>query len=220
MSPVEIAIQLRRKHMLIGTGIVLGGLWLCLVAYFFLREKTQEPMRPGIVAVRSASPVATPKVPTVSLKAQHSFIAPMLYPNTPSYSFVSAPSTTKASALMRIHQTSDAVMKSIGGGGNGAITTTSGSRSSSRGIQSSSISYGGNLLSLSSSIALASPGAREATNLAVTTESSGNQERPGHIRTTTGDPDDPFLDPIGDVAWALMLLLTIGWCVRVRLRKQ
>ncbi len=221
MSPIEIAMQLQRKHIIIGAGIVFCGLWLCLVAYFLFGEKTPAPVNPGAVAVRSASPVATPNAPTVSLKAPRSSVAPMLHHSAPVYSFIHVPAAPKASMSIRIHQTSDASVHTIGsGGGSGVIATTGGGSNGGRGIRTSSISYGGSLLALSSSVALAAPGASEATSLASTTEGSGNPNRPDHIRTTTGDPMDPFLDPIGDVAWVLILLLTIGWCVRVRLRKQ
>ena len=57
MSPIEIAMQLQRKHIIIGAGIVFCGLWLCLVAYFLFGEKTPAPVNPGAVAVRSASPL-------------------------------------------------------------------------------------------------------------------------------------------------------------------
>ena len=119
---------------------------------------------------------------------------------------------------MRIHQTSDASVHSVGGGGSGSgIATTSG-RNSSRGV-SSSISYGGNMLALSSSLALASPGASNATSLASTTETNKEILRARKV-DPVDPPFDPFPDPIGDVAWGLMLLLTTAWCVRVRLRRQ
>ena len=216
-------MQLQRKHIILGAGIVFFGLWLCLVAYLYFGEKYQAPVTPGVVAVRSASPVAFSNAPTVSVRAPRSSAAPLIHHSVPIYSYVSTSATPKAamsSTSMRIHQTSNASLKTIGGGGGGGIATTSGGSSGGRGIRTSSGSYGGSLLALASSVALAAPGASEATSLASTTEGSGNPNRPDHIRTTTGDPMDPFLDPIGDVAWVLMLLLTIAWCVRVRLRKQ
>lgn len=63
-----------------------------------------------------------------------------------------------------------------------------------------------------------SPVAAQATSIASTTEAPMNNHPA--IKKVTGDPFDPFLDPVGDVTWPLMLLLTIGWCVRVRLKKQ
>ncbi len=214
-------MQLQRKHIILGAGIVFFGLWLCLVAYLYFGEKYQAPVTPGVVAVRSASPVASSNAPTVSVRAPRSSAAPLLHHSAPTYSYVSTSVTPKAAMSIRIHQTSDASVHTIGsGGGSGVIATTGGGSTGGRGIRTSSISYGGSLLALASSVALAAPGANEVTSLASTTEGSGNPNRPDHIRTTTGDPMDPFLDPIGDIAWIWMLLLTIGWCVRVRLRKQ
>ena len=224
MSPVEIAIQLRRKHLIIGAGIVFVGLWLCLMAYFFFGEKTQAPVTPGAVTVRSASPVATPNAPTVSLTTPRSSVAP-LHHNAPTYSFITTPATPKAtmsSTSMHIHQTSDAAVQSIGGGGNGTIATTSGSRSGSRGISYTSVAYSGAIYVPTSSNAFTAVGASQAGDVA--------SQRIGAPRRATMTEDgeypedrpDPVPDetPVGDVAWALMLLLTIGWCVRIRLRKQ
>lgn len=223
MSHIEIAMQLQRKHIIIGAGIVFCGLWLCLVAYFLFGEKTPAPVNPGAVAVRSASPVATLNAPTVSVKAPRSSAAPLLHHNTPAYSYVSTSATPKAamsSTSMRIHQTSDASLKTIGGGGGGGIATTSGGSSGGRGIRTSSGSYGGSLIALASSTSIASPGATEAASIAtVTTESPSHASSP---RKLPDHGEEWWLkeQPIGDVAWGWMLLLTIGWCVRVRLRKQ
>ena len=35
-----------------------------------------------------------------------------------------------------------------------------------------------------------------------------------------GQDEEPFKDPIGDVPWVIMLVLTMTFCVRVRLKKQ
>lgn len=225
MSPIEKAMQLQRKHIILGAGIVFAGLWLCLVAYLYLGEKTQAPVTPGIVAVRSASPVATSNAPTVSVRAPRSYAAPLLHHSAPTYSYVSTSATPKAamsSTSMRIHQTSSASVKTIGGGGGGGIATTSGGSSGGRGIRTSSGSYGGSLIALAASTPVTSPGAKEVTNIASMAESS--TQRPG-IKKVVDDPEEPFPNPVpptpvGDVAWVLMLLLTIAWCVRVRLRKQ
>ena len=224
MSPVETAMQIQRKHIIIGAGIIFCGLWLCLVTYFLFGEKTPAPVNPGAVAVRSASPVATPNAPTVSLKAPRSSVAPMLHHSAPIYSFISVPTTPKAamsSTSVRMHQTSDASVQSVGsGGGSGTIATTSGGSNGSRGIRTSSGSYGGSLIALAASTPIASPGATEAASIAtVTTESPAHASSP---RKLPDHGEEWWLEeqPIGDVAWVLMLLLTIGWCVRVRLRKQ
>ena len=220
MSPIEIAMELQKKHMILGAGIVFGCLWLLLVFYFLTEGQGKDPAHHVEVAVHPASPVAGSSAPSVAFRSSRLFTPQVHYSApTPQWSYIQQ--APMSSTSMHIYQTSSATVHQIGGGGaGGGIALTSGGGNSSRGVRTSAISYGGSMVALSSSIALASPGASEATSLASTTESGASHARFGHIRTTTGDPMDPFLDPVGDVAWALMVLLTIGWCVRVRLKKQ
>lgn len=227
MSPIEIAMQLQRKHIILGAGIVFCGLWLCLVAYFLFGEKTPAPVNPGAVAVRSASPVATLNAPTVSVKAPRSSVAPMLHHSAPAYSFVTAPTAPKAamsSTSVRMHQTSDASVQSVGsGGGSGSIATTSGG-SSSRGIKYTSIAYSGTIYVPTKNNAITAVGATTAGDVASQRIGAPRRATKTEDGVLPGYNEDPVPDeveqPIGDVAWGWMLLLTIGWCVRVRLRKQ
>lgn len=228
MSPVEIAMQLQRKHIIIGAGIVFCGLWLCLVAYFLFGEKTPAPVNSGAVAVRSASPVATLNAPTVSVKAPRSSAAPLLHHNTPAYSYVSTSATPKAamsSTSMRIHQTSDAAVQSIGsGGGSGVIATTSGGSTGGRGIRYTSIAYSGTIYVPTKNNAITAVGATTAGDVAsqrIGAPRRATKTEDGQLPGYNEDPvPDEVEQPIGDVAWGWMLLFTIGWCVRVRLRKQ
>ena len=226
MNPVQIVKYKQRKKVIIGLGIVFTGLWLLLVFYWLTGNKQTIPSVPAAqVTVHAPSPVATGSTPAATFRSSRR-VAPLIHHSaaTPSWSYVqSAPKATMGSTSIRIHLTSSATVHSIGGGGGGgALYTTSGGGNSGKGIRttSSSISFGGNLVALSASTAITSPGAKEASSLASTTAVSGSQERPGRIKTVNGDPKDPFLDPVGDVAWGWMLLLTIGWCVRVRLSKR
>ena len=220
MSPIEIAMQIQRKHMVLGAGIAFGCLWLMLVFYLMTQGNEQHPAHPAEVAVHPASPVAGGSTPSATFRSSRSF-APQVHYSAPTPQWSYVQQAPMSSTSMHIYQTSSATVHHIGGGGaGGGIALTSGGGNGGRGVHSSSIGYGGSMVALSSSIALAAPGASEATSLASTTESGASHARFGHIRTTTGDPMDPFLDPVGDVAWVLMVLLTIGWCVRVRLKKQ
>ena len=221
MSPVETVMQSNRKKIIIGAGIVAGGLWILLVMYLLAESKKDYSVaQPGVVAVHAPSPVGGSSSPSATFRSSRLFTPQVQY-SVPTYQWSFVEQAPMTSTSMHLYQTSSATVHHVDGGGAGVgIALTSGGNNGGRGNRSSSISYGGSLLALSSSVALASPGAREATSLASTTEESASQNRPGRIKTTNSDPLDPFLDPIGDIAWPLMLLLTIGWCVRLRLRKQ
>lgn len=224
MNPVQIVKYKQRKKLILGFGIVFTGLWLLLV--FYLLTGNKEPIPTAHITVHAPSPVAAGSMPTATFRSSRR--ATQLNRQTasiPQWSYLpNAPKAMMGSTSMHVHQISSATVHSIGGAGGsgGGIYTTSGGSNSGKGIRttSSSISFGGNLVALSASTAIAAPGAKEATNLASTTAVSGSKERPGRIKTTNGDPMDPFLDPVGDVAWGWMLLLTIAWCVRVRLSKR
>ncbi len=121
--------------------------------------------------------------------------------------------TTPTTGSMHIYQTSDATVKSIGGGGNtGGIATTNGHGNNRQGI-----SFGGNMLALAASTPLAAPGAAQATSIASTTEAPMNNHPA--IKKVTGDPFDPFLDPVGDVTWGLMILLAADYATMCGVRK-
>lgn len=227
MNLIEIAMQLQRKHIIIGAGIVFFGLWLCLVAYLYFGEKYQAPVTPGVVDVRSASPVATSNAPTVSVRAPRSSAAPLIHHSAPTYSYVSTSATPKASmssTSMRIHQTSSASVKTIGGGGGGGIATTSGGSSGGRGIRYTSVSYSGAIYVPTTNNAVTAVGATQAGDVAsqrIGAPRRATKTEDGEYPVDRPDPvEDEVYTPVGDVAWVLMLLLTIAWCVRVRLRKQ
>ena len=126
-----------------------------------------------------------------------------------SYSFTPKsllPNASMGSTSMRIHQTSDATVHQIGGGGGGmGIATTSGGSNSGRGINYSGAIY------VASMSAVTAVGASTATSLAttVTEEPAAAPDR----RRVDHNPHGPFPDPVGDVAWPLMALLAIGYAL-------
>ena len=228
MNPVQIVKYQQRKKVIIGLGIVFTGLWLLLVFYWLTGNKQTIPSVPAAqVTVHAPSPVATGSTPAATFRSSRR-VAPLIHHSaaTPSWSYVqSAPKATMGSTSIRIHLTSSATVHSIGGGGGGgALYTTSGGGNSGKGIRttSSSISFGGNLLALSASTSLASPGAKEAKSIATTTQSASQQASGSSPRRLPGHEEEWWLEetPVGDVAWGWMLLLTIAWCVRVRLSKR
>ena len=210
----------KHKYLAIAISIVVGGLWIALVMYTFSLGKTKIPVNPGVAAVSSPHHSNGVNAPSVTFKNSSSASWSLLHHNasvTPATTAM--PQATMSSTSMRIHETSSATVHQIGGGGmgsgQGVIATTSGAN---RGMSYSGISAGGNMLAISSSLALAAPGASRANDIASTTLSEPNSA-PG-MRKVNSNPHGPFPDPVGDVAWPVILLLTIAWCVRVRLRKR
>ena len=224
MNPVQIVKYKQRKKLIIGLGVVFGGLWLLLV--FYLLTGNKEPIPTAQVTVHAPSPVATGSMPTATFRSSRR--ATQLNRQTasmPQWSYLpNAPKAMMSSTSMRIHQTSSATLQSIGGaGGNGGGYTTGGS---TKGKSTPSITAGfsGAIYLPTAHNAVTEVGARQANE--VSTASSTLMASPR--RMTMDDfpeyPEDPVPDeietPIGDVAWGWMLLLTIAWCVRVRLSKR
>lgn len=221
MKTKPLRIMQKHKYLAIAISIVVGGLWIALVMYTLSLGKTKVPVNPGVAAVSSAHQSHGTSMPTASFKTLSS--APWSLMNQSAAVTPEAtahPQATMGSTSYRLHQTSSATAHVVGSGtgsaGQGVIATTS---SSNKGISYSGISAGGNMLAISSSLALAAPGASRANEIASTTEVSEPRAIIGK-RKTPVDPFDPFLNPVGDVAWPVMLLLTIAWCVRVHRRKQ
>ena len=85
------------------------------------------------------------------------------------------------------------------------------------------LSYGGNMLALSSSMALSAPGASHANDLSGLAASPAAVPAKDAPRRTPPAPLDPFLNPIGEVVCPLMALLTayaITIVCRAKARRQ
>ena len=216
MSLVQQATSERSSRIVILFSVLVGGLWLAMTIYFLVDSKKTTTAGKSAVAIHATSPVATGSTPAATYKAPRVAATPLVHHSTsatPSWSFVQK-TTPMTSTSFRLHETSSATTQNIGGGGNGTgIATTSGHGTSGRGI-----SYGGNMLALAATTPLAVPGAGNATSIASTTEAP--RDGGPSVRKVDGPPQIPFPDPIGETPWIMMALLTIGWCVRRRLKKQ
>ena len=106
-----------------------------------------------------------------------------------------------STSTMHVYETSNATVHNVGGGGGnaGGIATTSGS--SSRGI-----SQGGNMVTLSSSLALAEPGASEANEIANVASQPNAAPSNGGPRKLPGHEEEWWLTPVGDAVWPLIIL--------------
>ena len=217
------------KRIVIAIAVVASALWLALVAYVLIDDRHPGYyVKPGEVVVHAPSPAAS-SVPAIRTGASHT--SPMLFShhggatavNPSAYSFVSFSPETSSGSSMKMFETSSASVHNIGGGGSGGGSGMSGTGGSSngqgRGIYSSALASGGAIHVAIPSLLISEPGATSAPAMASVVTEEGPRAMP-RARKVEDDPFDPMLDPIGDVTWGLMLLLTIGWCVRVHRKRQ
>lgn len=225
LSPAQQATAGRNKKIVIGLGVIAFGLWIALVLYIMTENKNaQVTTQPSIVTVHSPSPVATNNMPTANFHYSSPKIQYQTTYSTPKWSL---PSTPLGSSSMRIHQTSDASVHSVGGGGNSfGIATTNGHSNQGKGINYTAVAYSGAIYIPTVSNAITEVGAREAGD--VSQQKIGAPIR-RQVMTDDGeypeDRPDPVPDetPIGDVTWWLMALLAAAYatmCVARRVRRE
>ena len=217
MSPVQRAISQRHKHILIGVGVLVAGLWVLLVMYLLResRNATTE-VQPGAVAVTSAPTFNSNS--TVTLSGSRPSATSLLHHKVSStpmvYRSVTPNQSMGSTSTFHIHQTSSATPHSVGGGGSGSIgvlTTTS--SSSNRGIQSTTASYTGAIyipLATNAITAVGATTAEEVVNQKMGIIRRAKMTNDGEYPGGRPDPvpdeeDDPT--PVGDVVWPLMVLL-------------
>ncbi len=200
MSPVQRAISQRHKHILIGVGVLVAGLWVLLVMYLLResRNATTE-VHPGAVAVTSAPTFNSNS--TVTLSGSRPSATSLLHHKVPStpmvYRSVTPNQSMSSTSTFHIHQTSSATPHSVGGGGSGStgvLATTS--SSSNRGIQSTTAS------------AVGATTAEEVVNQKMGIIRRARMTNDGEYPDDREDPvPDEVVTPVGDVVWPLMVLL-------------
>lgn len=212
LQPIQQLAMIKRKHLIITLGVIFGGLWLALMAYLLVGSRlSKQTAETTPVVVRTASPTlgsapsATNTTPRYGMK-RLSYQVPTMRLQEPT----GTPAT--GGAAMHIHTTSSTTMKSVGGGGNGIATNSSTNSGSRKGI-----SYGGNMVTISAMLPLAAPGAGRANDIAQVT--AGPQARPG-VRKVDGPPEIPFPDPVGDIAWSLMVILALAYAGTLYYRRR
>ena len=210
MNPIQQAIANRNKKIVIGVGIIFAGLWVLLVMYVIAdSEKDYHIVQPGTVTVQPSAPgVNSSSVATYHPTHSHPLFHHLTTgPQTVSYT-AEAPKASMGSTSMRLFQTSDATAHNIGGGGNGGIiaTTNGGLGNGSRGVNYTALAYSGAIYIPTTFNAVTTVGAPNAKMMAklVTPEETPEMSGP---RRVGSDPLDPFLDPVGEVVWPLMVLL-------------
>ena len=201
-------------------GISVYAAHILLTRPPFVKEHKKEV---HYSSVATHAPMA--KMPTIKMNSTISRrnIAPTHYAAPATQT--SSPTMPMTSTSMRLHETSSAKVQQIGGGGLGNTTTVySTARSTSRGITYGAMAYSGSIYVPVTSNAITAVGAREAGD--VSQQKMGAPRRAkwtddGQLPDPNEDPiPDEIPTPVGDVAWPLMALLTIGWCVLIRRKRQ
>lgn len=224
MSPIEFVMLKQRKQVILAAGIVFASLWFILVVYLLMGGgKQPTTITHNVVAVHAPS-VTGGGLPTATYTSPRTSSSSILHHSTSSpiqWSYIeNMPHASMSSTSMRLYQTSSVTVHSIGGGGaSGGIATTNGGNNSGKGVRYTAMAYTGSIYVPSHHNAVTEVGASSAKSEATTTTTQGPNVS-SHIRRVDGPPQIPFPDPIGDTPWFLMVLLTIGWCVRLRLKKQ
>jgi len=211
---------LERKHWTIFLCVLVGVGWLTLAIYSLSGSRqTNGMLSPEEIAKKSVktpkqstTPAMTPERKGISAKvvADKGMTMPTFSPILPPVKM--------ASTSMHVRQTSNATAKVVGSGASNETGASNSSSNQNKGINYNGLGFGGNMLAMSSSLILSAPGDGYANDIASTTISERNGVH--RAKKVNEDALDPFLDPIGDVAWGLMALLTIGYGVIRHRRKQ
>ena len=214
ISPVQRAISLRHKHILVGVGVLVAGLWVLLVMYL-LKEShnATTEVHPGAVAVTSAPTFNSNS--TVTLSGSRPSATSLLHHKVSStpmvYRSVTPNQSMSSTSTFHIHQTSSATPHSVGGGSGstGVLATTS--SSSNRGIQSTTASYSGAIyipLPTNAITAVGATTAEEVVNQKMGIIRRARMTNEGEYPEDREDPvPDEVIVPVGDVVWPLMVLL-------------
>ena len=210
------------KRLAITIAVIVGSLWLAMVAYVLKSDnKPQYYIKPGEVVVHAPSPIATPNPMVGSGSPQMTPLVlkrPSNAPGAIPSDYLFAPSSVSNTPSMRVHETSNATVHHMGGGGGG--TAPNGMNGTSeQGGKGYSTAIASNTIHIAiPNIVITAVGANNAQEMAsIVTETPSAM--PGARKVVT-DPLDPFLNPVGDVAWPVMILLTTAWCVRVHRRRR
>ena len=214
ISPVQRAISPRHKHIVIGVGVLVAGLWVLLVMYL-LKEShnATTEVHPGAVAVTSAPTFNSNS--TVTLSGSRPSATSLLHHKVSStpmvYRSVTPNQSMSSTSTFHIHQTSSATPHSVGGGSGstGVLATTS--SSSNRGIQSTTASYSGTIyipLAMNAITAVGATTAEEVVNQKMGIIRRARMTNEGEYPEDREDPvPDEVIVPVGDVVWPLMVLL-------------
>lgn len=212
---------LERKHWTIFLCVLVGVGWLSLAMYSLsVSKQTNGMLTPEEIATKavktSQQPSSTPSAPVERKGISPKVIADQGM-TMPTFSPI-LPPMKMTSTSMHVRETSNATAQVVGSGVSNEAHASNSPSNHNKGINYNGLGFGGNMLAMSSALVLSAPGDGYANDIASTTISERNGAH--KMKKVNEDPLDPFLDPIGDVAWGLMALFTIGYGVIVRRKKQ
>lgn len=137
-----------------------------------------------------------------------------IHPTTSSLPSVSRTTPSSGASSYRVHETSSTNAHTVGSGsGNGMANSWNNGNSGN-------ISYGGNMVALSSSLALAAPGASHANDIAMVAAAPERRGAPGGPNKTPVNPLGPHVTPVGDALLPLLLCAGAFLILRLARRKR
>lgn len=215
------------RLILISLALLVG--W-CTVVVFVLRTPKEDPQ------VHVSAPAVIPS--STSTPSGLGSTMPTMRPSSLTRRSISVQAPTPTSSVSNhspvggssftIHTTSSASPVFIGGGSNGGGGNTGGNSSHTNSSRVLAVNMP------STSAMIVSPALRlESRSLSTDNRLQDMQQvieenGPSAVAARMkkdgwddyGQDVEPFPDPIGDVAWPVMILLTTAWCVRVHRRRQ
>lgn len=137
-----------------------------------------------------------------------------IHPTTSSLPSASRTTPSSGASSFIVHETSSTSAHTVGSGsGNGMANSWSNGNSGN-------ISYGGNMVALSSSLALAAPGASHANDIAKVAAAPERRGAGPRRVDQNNKPDGPFEDPVGDALLPLALLACAYILIRATRKKM
>ena len=137
-----------------------------------------------------------------------------IHPTTPSLPSASRTVPSSGASSYIVYETSS-TSAHTGGSGSGNGMANSWNNGNSR-----NISYGGNMVALSSSLALAAPGATQANDIAKVAAAPERRGAGPRRVDQNNKPGGPFDDPIGDALLPLALLACAYFLIRATRKKK
>lgn len=209
---------LKRKHLVIFISALAVVGWLSLVMYTLSEsQKSDTFVSPGELAtapMQTAEQKAAVENPTLP-SSTFPGVSPKVVTDQSMRPFSFMPQPEMKSTSSHILQTHNATAKSVGSGtaeATGYFQASHANHSQNRGITYNGLSFGGNMLAMSSAIVLSKPGEGNANNLA---QLSGPSDRHGARKDFPDENDGPIIDaPIGSVPFILFVLLAVGYALR------
>ena len=220
--------KVRKLRVFLSVGILLIA-WGAVVIIVLKTPKMEQHVHvsaPAVIPSSNHAPsgvsgIVVPTMRPTSLTRRQITI------QTPQPSSYSTHQGTGSSSLT-IHTTSSAAPVFVGGGGSGGYTGSNYNHSNpTRAIAQNTVSTSMMIITPVQRLEKHNLSADNTLqNMQQVIEDNGPNAVAARMKKDGwddyGQDDEPFLDqqPIGDVTWGLMLLLTIGWCVRVHRKRQ